>query len=241
MSSPVTTSPAETAPNSDTFSSLDETLLASIGILEELKYQSNVCGWLRNRGPWIIEDEDTAATGNRAPRVDSVSGETNSKTAPPATPENVAPQSSQSSTSYCDVMSLSSEDIQNMPIPGLSLSNFASQPASGVTLKRPYGDVLTDVEPEKGRPKRLKLSDGFASVSSSSTLSVTTSQQTHSSPVLLDNSKPSPLMEISLSLHSSTPSQFWFQDKDVFAHWVREGRRALRQLDIAEFHGFEAL
>lgn len=241
------TSPLESTSDSDTSVVLDETLLAAIGILEELKYQSNVCSWLRNRGPWTtINGEDTLATRTENDAQQAATGEINAETLEPSsTPEKSS--CSQSSTSYCDVMSFSSQDIQDMPIPGLSQSLPNSNPNSqsiseaSVNSKRRHShfeeeeeeDILVDIEVERQRQrtKRMKLSDGFASVPSSSSSSMTPS---------VINSSPSSFQEPNFLFNSLPPSQFWFQDKDVFAHWVKQGRRALRELEIDELHGVEA-
>ncbi|GJJ14309.1 hypothetical protein Clacol_008573 [Clathrus columnatus] len=176
-------------------SHLDETLLAVIGILEELKYQSNVSSWFRNRGLWTIKDDDKTATAeNHSPRAGS---DINSQ----PILEDILP------SFYSKVMSLTPEDVENMPIPGLFSAVHIISPSTS-----PKRCLQDDVNSDR-ETKRLKLNNGVAIPSQNEVVSEEDSHQT------------APL--------------FWFEDKNVLAHWVQRGRQILRELDIPELHGLD--
>lgn len=220
---------------------LDETLLATIGVLEELKHQSNVCGWLRNRGLWIKEGglADTATDAESATsKSDSLTDE---RTPIHSMPETVFGPA-QSSSIYANVkpLSLNSEEAQN--IPGLSsLTDPASGVVSDTTLKRKYQD-LSDTEFDKNESKRFKSSQGAIPVTPPPSLPSATQQEKHTFPCTSTDTPMNFNLLATASSHgesSSTTPTLWFEDDDVFAYWVKQGRRVLQRLGIAESHGLE--
>ena len=86
--------------------SYDELLLAVIGILDGLKYEGNVAGWMRSGGLIHVGDQQAILGSNHSPRTPDPSSENAEVTTPTTATTTLSPRTKR--------------DGSPMPIPGLS-------------------------------------------------------------------------------------------------------------------------
>ncbi|OJT07235.1 hypothetical protein TRAPUB_1912 [Trametes pubescens] len=192
--------------------SYDETLLAVIGVLDEIKSQANVAAWIRAGGLWGPVGPPEARSANVQARVEkhdnklALAGQRTSESTPAA--EEAAAQSDGSDLS-----------VKNAPT-----TASAVQPA----------DEETD-KPRKRKKKRQRMRDstGDQEAQPAEVVDVGNDEET-AAPV---SSSPAHSTDIEKTVER--PQVMWFEDEQVLNHWATRGRKALDELGIPVEHGIE--
>lgn len=187
----------------------DETLIAIVGILDTLKLESNVAGWIRAGGLWaghrkhIDADADSGNEEDSNMSLESASeGEDSSLSVDGGRKSGIRKRQRLSSDG--DVAS--SHNAAAAP-PALG----SSDPVARALSPSPQVDVPS---PAPTPPP------------SSQTI-----------PPPSPSQLPAPNVEEALAELKEPEVTHWFEHEAVVAHWVSRGREALRELDIAIVHG----
>ncbi|KAL5480207.1 hypothetical protein ACEPAI_1477 [Sanghuangporus weigelae] len=193
----------------DETSEYDSALLAIIGILDALKHESNVAGWIRAGGLWA------------------------SKTPPSlynSTKEDVSAVNEERAPSPADLeVKDEKEDVEQRPVsPSLAKRQrslgFEVLGTSGGDCKRTRFNASGDV-PE--------LDEHIAAGNDAETVGVAGDGHEPSIPRSENGVEAKP----SHSVHEETRAKMWFEDEETFRTWVERGRRALKHLGIEERDG----
>jgi hypothetical protein len=187
----------------------DETLLAVIGVLDQIKHESNVAGWMRSGGLLHITHSPTLSTDGRADEISRAEkhpapsrGESPSEQPAPTKKRRIDNKPDDSDTEL---------EIQPPP-PSSPFSNILSSPQLYET------DVTTPAEddPIREEDKKEQASTGIPL----------------SPPPLGTTLGGAPHVDVG-------PKDLWYQDSAVHRYWVQRGRRALRLLGIEIESGIE--
>lgn len=190
----------------------DETLLAVIGVLDQIKHESNVAGWMRSGGLLHVAHSPTPpSTDDRADEISKTEkhpapsrGESPSEQPAPAKKRRIENKSDGSDTEL---------EIQPPP-PSSSLSNILSSPQLYET------DITTPAEDDRIREenKKEQASTGIPL-----------------SPPLLGSASGD-------AAHADVgPKDLWYQNSAVHRYWANRGRRALEALAIEIESGIETV
>ncbi|CDO68507.1 hypothetical protein BN946_scf184998.g4 [Trametes cinnabarina] len=194
--------------------SYDETLLAVVGVLDEIKSQSNVAAWVRSGGLWgpfgppVVRSSKgkAKAIGNEDEADDLPSEESTSSTAAVASDE----QGTQSDN--CD---LSVKDA-----PSAEGNNQANSSHSGKAKNR--GRKRQRMRDTSTGEQRAEAMESAADVGNDEETVVPASEAA---------SAPGEEVE--------APQKMWFEDQRVLSYWAERGRKALEKLGIPVEHGIE--
>ncbi|KAL5512353.1 hypothetical protein ACEPAG_3345 [Sanghuangporus baumii] len=193
-------------------SEYDSALLAIIGILDALKHESNVAGWIRAGGLWASKTP---------PSLDS------------STKEDVSAVNGERAPSPTDLeVNGEKEDVEQRPQRPVSPSMAKRQRSLGFeVLGTSGGDSkrtrfnASGVVPELDEP--------IAAGNDAETVEVAVDGHEPS----IHHSENGVEAKPSHSVHEETRAKMWFEDEETFRTWVQRGRRALKQLGIEERDG----
>ncbi|KAI9059463.1 hypothetical protein FKP32DRAFT_1634503 [Trametes sanguinea] len=189
----------------------DETLLAVVGVLDEIKSQANVAAWIRSGGLWgpfgppmisspalkpdaDVDDDDIPPSGSTA-------------FASTADVEEQAAQSDDSDLSVKDAP-LAEQDVQ-----------ADSTDDHGQTDKR-----------SRKRQRMRQSSTGEQAGNSMDVADVGNDEETVAAVPPAAAAQPEGV---------EAPQRMWFEDESVLAFWAARGRKALEELGIPVEHGIE--
>lgn len=191
--------------------SYDETLLAVIGVLDEIKSQANVAAWIRSGGLWGPVGPPEA----RSPNGKARGGGRGSQSAP-------AGQPSSKNTSAQEEAAVQS-DGSDLSVKNESKAASAVQPADEETDK---------LRKRKKKRQRMRDSTGDQEAQTAEFVDVGNDEET-AAPV------PSSPAQSTAIEKMETPQVMWFEDEQVLNHWATRGRKALDELEIPAEHGIE--
>ncbi|CAA7263834.1 unnamed protein product [Cyclocybe aegerita] len=201
----------------------DETLLAVVGVLDRIKHESNVAGWMRAGGLLDIElladtGEDTKAPEPKASseptpetshlqaheaqsRSDSPAG-----TPTPAKRRRVgsSPQPEEKNGEPEMDVELRSSSPPPMPPPSSELTSYADRSSS--PAPEPMDDQAVEERAATGVPLEFDV---------------------HAS-----GPEPTRLHTANGDAHKSLNPSLWYEKPEVMTYWAERGRRALKELGI---------
>ena len=237
--------------------SYDELLLAVIGILDALKHEGNVAGWMRSGGlvrvvgdhrkriSETLETESTTATTSTVTTTltTSISPLTpRSKRDSPTTPIQGPSKrrrltndaESEPSSTYGERLDPDFEMLAtslSMSVPS-SPSHPSPPRSSSSSSSSPL--LLAQVEQAfTGVPLSTTAEEAAAASSTTTTPTTTTSGNKKSVSTRRPATAPPPFPQ----LVESPPRGLWCEIPCVLSHWAQRGRKALAELGIEVIHG----
>jgi hypothetical protein len=210
----------------------DELLLAVIGILDELKYQGNVAGWMRSGGLVHVGNRETM------PELHAVGGTI-----------SISDSSLQTTLTPTSHPTLSTKrDGSTISIQGPSKRRRLAC-SSDTEMYPDPGELDLDSEmlvlPTTPRTTKRSLSPLHSSPPAQSSPSHSSPPPHSSSPLLLSGETEQTLTGVPLStpttgiknsISTPTPTQpqphLWYESPSVLFHWAQHGRKALADLGI---------
>jgi hypothetical protein len=237
LPSPITTANFRPSP-------YDETLLAVIGVLDYIRQESNVAGWIRSRGLWAGLERDAVrpekGKARNGPEAEVQEAGTEAELEPEVNnemklgEEDVEPET--------DRLETSREDKKEKKTKGRHRKHRKKRRKMDDGEKDLYSAEVTERERDdvEAQPDAVNTT--------TTTTSDTTSNATTSitSPSTLTSAAPTKTITTSfisttttgtISIDAPTGSQIhtaWFTDPANLAHWVSKGRQAIRRLGIKE-------
>lgn len=198
----------------------DETLLAVIGILDTIKTQGNIAGWIRAEGLWaesrVVEAAtESAGAVEEVNRVESTSKE----------------GAEEEEGSGCESdMSISSKSTSGTPSKTRSVSDLSPRPSSSASERALYAPSPKE-SPKASRDVKTFGSEPIVDV-----------QVPPSSPrpYTLPTRKVDAVGPAQKSLDilkGDEEEQKWYESEAAMAIWVSRGRSALAALDIPAVSG----
>ncbi|KAI0631706.1 hypothetical protein C8Q77DRAFT_1060652 [Trametes polyzona] len=194
--------------------SYDETLLAVIGVLDEIKSQANVAAWIRSGGLWgpfgPPETRSPVVNGARGDGDDDGGVDDNA----PNAPATAQTRQEEEAAAQSDDSDLSVENARP-----------AAQPTDGENGK-----------PSKRKKKRQRMRETSAAeegAQSTDAADAGNDQETTSSPRQVKGAGQEKTKE------PERPQKMWFEEQQVLEYWAGRGRKALEELGIAVEHGIE--
>lgn len=227
---------------------LDETLLAAIGILDEMKTQGNVAAWIKSGGLWA-GTPSPALSHVQSSGLSSLSSE-DVKRAPSPTDAEVDDLDPHVLGDNTAAASSSITSTSRPTSPNPALDNSSSRPTSpehSSPDRKRYRSVTADThsahegESDLKKSKTDKAKDDTISAGNDAETIGTKSPNRAKSPgqttneVSTDRGEP---RGDSTGADTAVP-RMWFEDESTFRLWVNRGRAALKSLGIEERDGIE--
>lgn len=189
----------------------DETLLAVVGILEEIKSQSNVAGWVRGGGLW-------GPGGSSMRKADGCKDEAATGCSPSAEEAEEAQASSNADDSHSSIKKAppgQAEDAADRPRQKRKRRRRHRAVPTGKTV-----DCVSEPEEKAGNDE-------------------VTVQAPRSSPLFHEegDSNSQPLDAPDDVENEAMP--LWFEHSETLAYWAARGRKVLEELRIPVEHGIE--
>lgn len=221
----------------------DETLLAVIGILDEIKQQKNVAAWIKHGGLWA---------GN-VPAVESAVGRDNAL-------GGVGGESINRPESPTDAEVEDDGETHTLPPPSSQPTMVSSSPPSSPSTKsetssriskrqRSIGNDDRSEDPKKGRPSHPEESfdsegHGEATIMTGNDAFTSSNEQTahiesSSNSLKADTHASSETKKDTVDASLSEKHNLWFEHPETLRYWVTRGRYALNELGIREEDGVE--
>ena len=239
----------------------DQTLLAIIGILEAIKNETNVAGWIRSGGLWAnktppsstildqYQDQDqdlVLDTGiipllERAPSPTDAEVEDLAENPPISSSPTPSPILKRTRPEALEM----DPEIPRSPIKKPKFDTPERFPSlleriEGVPVPLELSPSTPKITPqvETGPEAETEVTimapgnDAQTKVLDDTPLDVPTSPVVESSSTTKAKAKQDPT-----KLYTSSPAAMWFEDEETFDYWVSKGRSALKDLEIEERDG----
>lgn len=224
---------------------LDETLLAAIGILDEMKTQGNVAAWIKSGGLWAGTPSPVLSHIQSSGLSSLSSGDV--KRAPSPTDAEVDDLDPHVLGDNTAAASSSITSTSPPPSPNPALDNSSSRPTSpehSSPDRKRYRSVTADTHSAHEGESDLKKSK--TDQAKDDTISAGNDAETigpdrAKSPGQITNEVSTDRGEPrgdSTGTDSTVP-KMWFEDESTFRLWVNRGRAALKSLGIEERDGIE--
>lgn len=220
----------------------DELLLAVIGILDGLKHEGNVAGWMRSGGLVHVGDHETISTseiGTAAIPMPISNPQTTFTPTTPSTKRHGSTISSQGPSKRRRLTRTKMDQQDPCSIPGERVGGSDSDSEIVVLPTTPR----TITKKSLSMPS-LPLRSSPPPHSSSSPLSLAQTQQGLIGVPLSTGEKTSiAMLGRKNSISTPTPTQpqpqplLWYEIPSVLSHWAQHGRKALAELGIEIISG----
>lgn len=226
---------------------LDETLLAAIGILDEMKSQHNVAAWIKSGGLWAGNVPPVSIDTNIA---DSLSHNEVKERAPSPTDEEVE-DLGLVATAESSATSPAPQPT-SPPTSPIALKSSSSRPASpehSSQERKRFRSLTTDTPTHDGESDSKKSKHGLSEDNAviAGNDAETVGDRPSDWPTSSDHSEvKESVVENGVGQGSEDTTKtivpkMWFENDVTFRAWVTRGRAALKSLGIEERHGIEII
>jgi hypothetical protein len=219
----------------------DETLLAVIGVLDHIRQESNVAGWIRSRGLWAGLERDVVRPENGSVRNGSEAEVKEAGTEVEFVPvennevdlgeEDIGPEA--------DRLETRRENKKEKKTKGRHRKHRKKRrKIDGGDEEDLHSAEVTERERDdvEAQPEAVNTTTTTTSDTMSSATTSTTSPSTLGSAAPMKTTTTS-FISTTTSIDTPTDSQIhtaWFTNPANLAYWVSKGRQAIRRLGIKE-------
>ncbi|KAF5313855.1 hypothetical protein D9619_013054 [Psilocybe cf. subviscida] len=188
----------------------DETLLAVVGVLDHLKHETSVSGWMRSGG--LI---NTALAGSQPSSSDNAVADPSSSPLQPSTKHD-APSRGSSPSEYASPSK--KRRIESSPALDTDIDTASAENPSPIAAEPPLSQISTTVQ-SSPPPSDEQADTGVPLSAPVPTVSAKTEK---GGPLGGKHTVPS----------TAGAAGLWYEDKAVLNYWAGQGRKALAELGI---------